>query len=136
MVIDPQKPKADRVYTRFTDLHRAEMVTRALNELRYHAAHFDGRTDTDSLVHLKDAIDKAETRLAAFEERLHDLWVDVVDLQVQIHRLQPEPPSDDEPWGHLSPDATQDEFLDRLAALYKLDPHRGGWKSQNGLGNE
>ena len=129
-----QKPLAERLYEEFGYALRAQTVTRALNDVRYKAAYFDGTPTTEALAQLQDAIVKAEGLLEKLEERLHDVWVGLMDLQIDVNKLEAVVANETNGgFAVLSGDRDEEELLDRLAALYGLDPHRGGWQSQNGL---
>ena len=129
-----QKPSAGRIYDEFSYAIRGQVVQLNLNKVRYAAAYFDGTPTTEALAQLQDAIAKAEQVLQAFEVRVHSLWVDLMDFQADVDKLEAVVANETNGgFAVLSGDRDEEELLDRLAALYGLDPHRGGWKSQNGL---
>jgi septal ring factor EnvC (AmiA/AmiB activator) len=123
-----QRPGADRIYRRWGDLHRANELDKALRQFARQAAIFDSTPSPDELATLKRLLDRAEEAIEHLLESITDLAMDLDDMQTAIDKIKADKDAGRSEW-QVFGFADDDDVLERLARIYKLDRH----PSQNRL---
>jgi len=123
-----QRPPADRIYRRWGDLHRANELDKALRQFARQAAIFDSTPSPDELATLSRLLDKAEQAIHSLLESIEDLAMDLDDMNTAIDKIRADKEAGRSEW-QVFGFADDDDVLERLARIYKLDRH----PSQNRL---
>jgi predicted nucleic acid-binding Zn-ribbon protein len=115
-----QRPAADRVYRRWSDLHRINYLDKVLRQVARQAAVFDSTPSPDELAHLTQLLDKAEEAIHNLLESIEELGEMVAEMQTAVDQIKADKDAGRSEWQVLGV-LDDDEMLERLSRLYGLD---------------